>query len=690
MTPRAEEGRRSVGWGAVRPLLPALLVVTVGVCLWHEFRAHEHRLLELRLREAADNAAAKLTAEMRTQMASLGRLADRSAGLSDVSHVHADMRAWLNGFPGFDAIVLTPTGPDAAAFALGAVGAADARSDPAFAVTATRRQPRMGPLVRRGGRHVVWLHVPGTQAGVVSARLVATPWLKGALPPTARSHALSVRAGQTPLIQVGSAVTQDRALAVVDLPGTRWTLEARPTGPGREGLYSLLPELSLAAAFLIGALLVVTIHFSRVADAHAERLRREIAVSRERSAQLLQAREKLDAQRRAALNLAQDAEAARRMAIHREEQFRRVVEAAPNGMAMMDASGRIVLVNDALLRMLGRTAAEVAGADAIAVLPIERSDLVPDRLRRLTGGVAPALRYAWRRDGDRLPVQVHLSSVDFDERHYALASVIDMSERVRTEQEIRRQAEHLERTNRALDEFAYIVSHDLKAPLRAICALAEWVAEDAPELGAESAEHLSMLRQRAQRMSRLIDGILRYSRVGLDAAAVETFESGPLIEQVVDAVVPDTVATHIDANLPRITYDVTMFEQVVQNLLSNAVLSLPATGGRIEIRCTRLPSADRFEVCDNGCGVPPAQQTRIFKIFQSLRPRDEQEATGVGLAIVKKIVETFGGSVTVVSREDAGSCFAFTVPRAGRRGAGVAEDAAPPLELMDESAHSLG
>ncbi len=241
----------------------------------------------------------------------------------------------------------------------------------------------------------------------------------------------------------------------------------------------------------------------------------------------------------------------------------------------------------------------------------------------------------------------------------------DITERKQVE---RRQAQLLEQVtaiNQDLQDFAYIVSHDLKAPLRGIRTLAEWLAADyQDQLDDQGKENLRLLGSRAERMQALIDGVLQYSRIG----RAEEGASPVALDRVVPEIVanlgaPEHIAIHIDADLPTVEANPTRITQVFQNLLSNAIKYMDKPHGEISVGCEEAEGFWKFSVRDNGPGIEEKYFDRLFKLFQTLERRDSRESTGVGLAIVKKIVEGYGGKVWVESEIGRGSAFFFTLPR---------------------------
>jgi signal transduction histidine kinase len=241
-----------------------------------------------------------------------------------------------------------------------------------------------------------------------------------------------------------------------------------------------------------------------------------------------------------------------------------------------------------------------------------------------------------------------------------LAAVV--AERQRALAASRRQALELARANAELDEFAHVVSHDLKAPLRGVSSLAAWIAEDCKELlQGESREHLRLLEERARRMSRLIDGVLRYSRAG-KSAGVRPVDAQALFAEVVDSLGPlRGVSVRVEGTLPVVRCDRTQLAQILQNLIGNAVEHLGRPSGEVVVACREGERDFEWSVRDDGVGIDAPHRERIFRMFHAVDP--ERGGSGVGLAIVKKLVERAGGSVSVESAPGAGSTFRFSIPK---------------------------
>lgn len=267
--------------------------------------------------------------------------------------------------------------------------------------------------------------------------------------------------------------------------------------------------------------------------------------------------------------------------------------------------------------------------------------------------------------------QIRASTFRHQASRWVVVAHIDVTERKLAELKQDALMKELESVNRELKDFAYIVSHDLKAPLRGIRTVAEWLVNDFSEsLGSEGRKHLEVIRERASRMSALIGGILEYSRVGRKQERYDAINLNELLQQLAeDLSPPEHISISIEPALPVVKGEPTRIRQLFQNLLSNAIKYNDKECGQIRIECIDRHDCWEFSVADNGPGIPQEHFERIFQIFQTLSADTGSENTGVGLTVAKKIVERHGGRLWVTSDVGKGSTFSFTLSKATTEGA---------------------
>jgi signal transduction histidine kinase len=264
---------------------------------------------------------------------------------------------------------------------------------------------------------------------------------------------------------------------------------------------------------------------------------------------------------------------------------------------------------------------------------------------------------------DDLEERVQLRTADLTAANEQLTR--EVSERQKVEAQQAKLLETVEKTNEELKDFAYIISHDLKAPLRGISTLTEWIVNDySDKLDEDGKEQMNLLSSRVDRMHNLIEGVLQYSRVGRVEEQHVPVNLNELVPEVIDMVSPpDNIEITIENELPTVKCEQTRIMQVFQNLLSNAIKYMDKPEGHIKINCREDANSFEFSVSDNGPGIEEKYFKKIFQLFQTLSARDEFESTGVGLTVTKKIVELFGGRIWVESEPGKGSTFFFTLPK---------------------------
>lgn len=240
---------------------------------------------------------------------------------------------------------------------------------------------------------------------------------------------------------------------------------------------------------------------------------------------------------------------------------------------------------------------------------------------------------------------------------------LDITEQKELQNQKEKLVRELEESNKGLEEYAHIVSHDLKSPLRSVSALSTWLYDDYKDQLDESAHYnLKMMQEKIEGMDRLIDGILKYSTVNSSSLDQTEFDVAEVLKEISEIIyVPDHVQVRIVRNMPVIRADRTKIHQVFQNLIGNAVVNIDKKQGFVDIGFEDRNTHWMFSVSDNGVGIPKEYHQKIFEIFQSIGNRDR--STGIGLSIIKKIVDRYRGEVWLESEVGKGTTFYFTLKK---------------------------
>jgi PAS domain S-box-containing protein len=365
-----------------------------------------------------------------------------------------------------------------------------------------------------------------------------------------------------------------------------------------------------------------------------------------------------------------------------EERFRATFEKAAVGIAHVGLDGRWLRVNQKVCEIVGYSSEEL--------LQLTFQEIThPDDLQKDLNYVGRLFvgeinyftmekRYI-RKNGSIVWVEVTPTLLRDENTHepkYYIAVIEEIEERKKAQDELKKRVEELAQVNivlartagllgkrnQELDQFAYVASHDLKAPLRAIANLSEWLEEDlADKLPKENKHHLDLLRGRVYRMEALIDGLLEYSRIGRIQHVLESVDVGKLLTEIIDSLSPPkNFIIEVEPGMPVFNTKRLLLSQVFSKLISNAIKHHNATVGHIKISVKDQGKFYEFSVTDDGPGVAPEYYEKIFMIFQTLQARDKKESIGVGLSIVKKILDDEGCYINIESQLNQGTTFTFS------------------------------
>jgi len=367
-----------------------------------------------------------------------------------------------------------------------------------------------------------------------------------------------------------------------------------------------------------------------------------------------------------------------------EAKFRKLISSLPDAVLVVDTEGRIVYCNENSTKIFAYKLDEM--------LSCTIEDLVPKRFSEhhssLRNGYLskPKSRamgegrelFALRKDGSEFPTEIMLEPVEINNNLFILTIVRDITERKKAEEEILKlnteleqrvieRTSQLETANKELEAFSYSVSHDLRAPLRAIDGFSKIIIEDyEAKLDDEGKRFLKMIRTNTQQMDHLITDLLSLSRVSRIEINFSSIDMTALVNSIYHEITSTKERKKFVftvAELPYTFGDTTLMKQVWSNLLSNAVkFTLPKNNRKIEIGCYQEKGKNIYFVKDSGAGFDPNYVHKLFGLFQRLHKTDEFEGTGVGLAIVQRIIHRHGGEVWAEGKINEGATFYFSLP----------------------------
>jgi PAS domain S-box-containing protein len=386
-----------------------------------------------------------------------------------------------------------------------------------------------------------------------------------------------------------------------------------------------------------------------------------------------------------------------------------IVANVVDGVMVIDTRGRIETFNHAAAKMFGYSANEVIGWQWQKLLNTEAEDTQKLLFYESDSSIsAPPFTIEssstngqiWqamgqRKNGELFPIEISMNNIALDDDRIAI--VRDITERQQAAAKLQAKATELTvlnnslnltnrslvESNRELDRFAYITAHDLKAPLRAIASLSEWVEEDLDDaLSPETRSQMQLLRRRVYRMQALLNSLLEYSRAGRTQSLIATVDVRRLLDKIVNTLNPPATFTiEIVNSMPTFAARWQPLEQVFSHLIDNAIRHHPTKMGIVKISVLDLGNYYEFAIADNGDGIEPQYQKRIYTIFQTLKARDLQENVGAGLAIVRKIVTAEGGAIELESTSGSGAIFRFTWPKQPKDNSALTPSQAPPSEI---------
>lgn len=347
-----------------------------------------------------------------------------------------------------------------------------------------------------------------------------------------------------------------------------------------------------------------------------------------------------------------------------------VASKTDNAVVITDNDGTSEWVNDGFARMTGYSFEEALNRNLFGLLegPLTDKEVLQDVLLKLKNKQNCAVELQLHtKSGDATWIFSNITPI-VDEQGMVTKFILimsDINQRKAIEAKMETNMRNLERSNKELDKFAYVVSHDLKAPLRAIGNLTDWIEEEAgPTFSDDIRKNFDIIKGRVVRMEGLINGILDYSKATKAVGKEEFIEVKELLNDTLDLLaVPENCTIEFGEGMPKVYADKTKLQQVFLNLMSNSIKHNNKPAIIINVNAFEMDKFWKFSVTDNGPGIDQKYYEKIFVIFQTLQARDEFESTGVGLAIVKKIIDEQNGKIWIESELGKGTTFNFTIPK---------------------------
>ena len=352
------------------------------------------------------------------------------------------------------------------------------------------------------------------------------------------------------------------------------------------------------------------------------------------------------------------------------ELFRILFHRSPIGTYIIQ-NGHFRLVNRQLAYILGYEEDELIGRPSLGFVLAEDRDTVRENaVRMLKAGCS--LGYEFRivtKQAKIKWVMETVAPVHYQRKRATLGSLVDVTERKQVEERLNQITAEMQRSNTELEQFAYVISHDLQEPLRMVSSYTQLLAKRySNKLDSDADEFIAYAVDGAKRMQTLLHDLLDYSRVGTRGKPFTLVNCEHVVEQAMAnlkiAIEESEAAVSYDV-LPTVMGDEGQLVQLFQNLIGNAIKFRREEPPKVHIWARRRNSVVTFSVNDNGIGINPQHSQSIFEIFRRLHTREEYPGTGMGLAICKKIVERHGGHISVQSQPGQGSTFDFSVDMAG-------------------------
>ncbi|POR21129.1 hypothetical protein BWK58_12860, partial [Flavobacterium columnare] len=352
---------------------------------------------------------------------------------------------------------------------------------------------------------------------------------------------------------------------------------------------------------------------------------------------------------------------------YEKEKYSSIIANMNLGLLEVDNNDSILFSNQSFLDMSGYTIDELIGKNATQLLANDNSKaLLANQNNARKKGISDSYEVlAKTKNGDDR-YWVISGGPNYDSKGNIIGSIgihLDITQQKNLELQKERLLLRLKKQNQQLNDYAQIVSHDLKSPLRSIHSLISWIKEDnLKEFSEQTLSYLEMIESKVEKMDHLIQGILTYSKIDTLESVYEEVDTNEIVQNTIQIIhIPENVQVIIASTLPTITADRYRMQQLFQNLISNAVTYIDKPLGKVIVDYKDNHDSHLFSISDNGPGIAPENQEKIFTIFQSFTKHEK--STGIGLSIVKKIIENYKGQIWLESQENIGTTFFIKIPK---------------------------
>ncbi|WP_271855473.1 PAS domain-containing sensor histidine kinase [Patiriisocius marinus] len=349
------------------------------------------------------------------------------------------------------------------------------------------------------------------------------------------------------------------------------------------------------------------------------------------------------------------------------QKYSNIIANMKLGLIEVNNDDKILMVNQSLEEMSGYSEAELIGKKGAEVLLLEEnSDIIEIENKDRLKGKSNSYEVKAKNKKGEVRYWLISGAPNYNINGQVTGSIgvhLDITELKNLEFQKELLLEKLEKSNDELQEYAHVVSHDLKSPLRSINALVNWIREDNDKtLNKDTLSNLDLIDETLEKMEQLISNILKYSSLGSDSSISENVDTNQVIEDIKTLLhIPEHISIKVEQTLPIIKADKVKIQQLFQNLISNAIRYCDKNPGLIVIDFEELKDHYQFSIKDNGIGIAQEYHNKIFKIFQSLN--DHKDSSGIGLSIVKKVIDLYKGEIWLESEVGQGTTFFFTLKK---------------------------